>query len=133
MIRLAPLILLLLVPIGVLAQGALSPPAAGGDPSSYLVYALVAGATLVVTTGGQLLVALVGLWGRSGTSEQARLVQQMHAALHYRDTEGTLRPVMSGETRRESEEARKDTREQLRIQTAILERIAAALEGEPEA
>lgn len=116
-LALVSLLLVAFLPVVVYAQHP-APPPVGSGPESYVIYALIAVGSIVVTTGGQLAVALVK-WREQTTAAElpasfpltkahATQIEQSHKALHWTDTEGVQRPILSGVIRSQEEDARKE-------------------------
>jgi hypothetical protein len=105
------------------------------DPSGYVVYLMVGLVTVIITTGGQFAVALLGhlkkedkaaeckagekcpepkpcYFGRNQNEQLAKVSM----ALHYTEDEGNERPVLSGHWRQQATERSQE-------QTKLLQRL----------
>lgn len=112
-----------------------------------MMYLLVGFVSVTITTGGNMVIALLGHFKKGGKEApgckagencpepkpcffgrgQNQQIAEVHASLRYADEEGTQRPVLSGHWRKQYDEAQtQQTRllgelvEQSREQTAIL-------------
>lgn len=116
-----------------LAQTTPKPPTSG-ELGQWVVWGAVAVGTVALSTTGQLLVALVTTY-RATKAEaspgdckasgpctfdqgQAVRLEEVHHGLHYVDEEGTCRPILSGQRRKQQIDDSRKTRE-------LLERLVA--------